>query len=157
MICSKAKLYFALAGDDVIRDQIPLAEILSVDVMRESKDLDNLYSNLRDPNQFGRTSSRDFPRRRSSTNESDDTFMTLNIFQIRTMQDGFNSGRTYYLKAESKDDCDKISSELKSKAVVARRRAEGTSRFLKSQSMVAEVYLSTPFQLCSALLILAVI
>lgn len=125
--------------------------------MRESKDLDSLFASLRDPNQFGRANSRDVIRRRSSANESaDEPFVVLNIFQIRTIPGGFNSGRTYYVKADSKEDCELISTELRAKAAAARRKAEGTSRFINSQNKVREIYYSAPFQVISSLLIITV-
>ncbi len=125
--------------------------------MRESKDLQSLFASFREPQHFGRATSRENWRNPSNRNNvNEDPFVCLNIVQISTLEQGFNSGRTYYLKAESKEECDSISAELGCKACSARRKAEGKSRFIRSQDSVRKFYSSKPFQILSAVLIITV-
>ncbi len=76
--------------------------------------------------------------------------------QIITVEEGFNSGRTYYLQASSEDECKDMTEVLKRMAKVARKRAEAKSKFRKIQEKVLKFYDSTPFQCGVAFLIIAV-
>jgi hypothetical protein len=78
-------------------------------------------------------------------------------FQIFTQPDGFNSGRCYYLKAESVQECEMMVETLQRMIGIAKARAEGNSRFQRSQQIARRVYDSTTFQLLSCLLIILVI
>ena len=54
MVCTKSKLYITLPDDDLIRDQIPLHEIIGVDVMREVKGIEGLLTSLKEPQKSSR-------------------------------------------------------------------------------------------------------
>ena len=79
-----------------------------------------------------------------------------NSFQIRTLVDGYNSGRTYYLKASSEDECAEVVKLLRSAAKTARKIKEAKTRFEKSQERVRVVYQSTIIQTIVAAMIVAV-
>ncbi len=78
-------------------------------------------------------------------------------FVIKTTLDGHNGGREYYLRAGSAEECKKIVQTLKRFSQSAKFRAEAHSRFSKTQFLVRQFYVSSPFHYTSALLIAAVI
>ena len=82
--------------------------------------------------------------------------MRLKVFQIRTIENGYNAGRPYYVQAESPEDCSEFVADLENYVVVAKRRANGSSRFIESQRLAQRVYNSPPFQIIAAILIITV-
>ena len=76
--------------------------------------------------------------------------------QISTVDDGYNSGRSYYFKAQSDELCQEIVSSLQIISKAARKRAQAWSWFRRAQSKVRRVNDSTPFQLGVAFLIITV-
>ena len=60
--------------------------------------------------------------------------------QIATRDDGYNSGRIYYLSTESKVEFDDLISDLQKKAKVARVQAEARTSFQKFQLKVRKRY-----------------
>jgi hypothetical protein len=155
--CTKSKLYFMLPGDELVRDSIPLEEICAVELMGGSN------SHGKRPNKLRRVNN-DVHVRRSSTEisttiaelENDTPVMCLNAFQIRTAPGGFNSGRVYYLQAESREVGEGIIEILQKLIVNAKTKAKGTSRFMRSQELARSIYESPAFQIISALLIIVV-
>jgi hypothetical protein len=75
---------------------------------------------------------------------------------IETHPDGYNSGRIYYLQAESKAMCQKIILKLKQYCTAARERANARTAIAQAQQYVHKIYRSKPFQNAVALLIVAV-
>jgi hypothetical protein len=158
--CTKSKLHFMLPDDDLIRDSIPLEEICAVEVMGES--IGHGYR----PNSYNirRVNHEDHTGRGSKENnitiadlESDTTVcMRLNAFQIRTIPDGFNSGRVYYLQAENREVCDGIIEKMRKLISNAKTKADGTSRYIRSQNIARGMYESPAFQTLSSLLIIVV-
>ena len=158
--CTKSKLHFILPGDDLIRDSIPLEEISAIEVMGGP----NSHGNRSNGYKLRRVNN-DHHARRSSTENSiafaeidNDTpvCMSLNAFQIRTVPDGFNSGRVYYLQAESREVGEEIIEKLRKLTSNAKTKANGASRFIRSQQIVRGFYESPAFQIISALLIIVV-
>jgi hypothetical protein len=76
--------------------------------------------------------------------------------QLKTVEDGYNSGRTYYLQAASEDQCRAMCESIAQLACLARERQAARSRFGRFQNAVLVTYESTPFQSAVAVLILAV-
>jgi hypothetical protein len=157
---TRSKLYFLLPGDDLIRDSIPLEEIIAVEVMGESN-----CQGYRLINPEARRVNKDelIGRANKENNiaiagiEKDATVcMCLNAFQIKTVADGFNSGRVYYLQAESKEMRDGTIEALRKLISHAKTKAKGTSRFICSQEVARCIYESPAFQAISALLIIVV-
>ncbi len=160
MVYTKEKLFFALIGEDLIRDQIPLHEINKIEVMREPKDLEKLLSRA---GQSGRQSA--FGSRRPSASSTlkksdhEDDFPALTTFrvlQIGTIDGGYNAGRTYYLQTDPPEKASELAQNLKKYVEAARKRVNGHSQFKEMQGKAQRIHDSTPFQALSALLIIAV-
>ena len=80
-----------------------------------------------------------------------------NIIQLKTVPEGFNNGKVYYLKAVNVDEASRtIVLHLMSSARSARDRVERKSRFQKSKEAVRSVQSSFAFQSLVALLIMLV-
>ena len=79
-----------------------------------------------------------------------------NGFIVETHPEGYNSGRTYYLRANSKAECQDIVQKLSQHSAAARETAHARSVFAKAQRKVDKVYRSTIFQSVIAFLIVAV-
>ncbi len=79
-----------------------------------------------------------------------------NDFLIETDEDGYNSGRTYYLQADSSAQCREISNKISQISKLAIDRANSKTAFAQAQQPVRRVYTSTIFQNVVALLILTV-
>ena len=75
---------------------------------------------------------------------------------ITTSHEGRNAGRTYYLQAESREDCTILVARLTRLSKAAAQRAKATSLLGKIRVISRIVYESPYFQGSSALLILAV-
>ncbi len=80
-----------------------------------------------------------------------------NSFQIRTFAEGYNSGRAYYLKASSEQECDNLLNKLSSLALAAKKAKDAKTRFEKSQERVRVVYRSNICQGFTAIMIVAVL
>jgi hypothetical protein len=65
---------------------------------------------------------------------------------IQTIPEGFNSGRTYHLKANSAQEYTTVLNDLNDFSRLARKRAESQSYFANLQRRVRRVYNSRPFQ-----------
>jgi hypothetical protein len=89
-VLTTSGLFLARPGEDILRDLIPLYEVVDI---RKRRDL---------PGEEGRkkNSIDDRLERKIICDNSD-----LHILQIRTMEDGYNSGRTYYLNTRFEDAC----------------------------------------------------
>ena len=107
-------------------DQIPLSEVESVRAMDAFDD-------------------QDFDRAKFA-----------NAVMITTIPNGHNSGRTYYLQADTSTKCNDLVTHLIKVTRSARKRAEAKTQFAKSQFKVREIFNSAPFQLLSASLIISV-
>jgi hypothetical protein len=94
---------------------------------------------------------------RNSTKISDSNRTKFrNAVQINTIMDGYNSGRAYYLQAETEEDCRELATTLAVMSKDAKKRAEDKTRFQILQCKVLKFYDSTPFQCLVAFLIVAV-
>jgi hypothetical protein len=79
-----------------------------------------------------------------------------NAFMIETSPEGYNSGRTYYIQAESSSSCRAISSKFSQSSAIAQERANARTAFEQAQRRVGKVYSANWFQNSVALLIIAV-
>jgi hypothetical protein len=150
-------LSFALLNDDIEIDFIPLSEVICVEEM----------SGVEDANAGGITrknySGLNMSQKSMSSDISDPQFdedstsrLFVNAFQIATISDGYNSGRSYYLQADSSDVKQKVIEQLQALSRSARKRAEVKSLFRKVQDHVHKVYTNRIFQGSAAFLIIAV-
>jgi hypothetical protein len=88
---------------------------------------------------------------------SDTRLPHSNAIQIKTIQDGHNSGRTYYIRSKTSEDDGRLVTTLTRLAKSAKIRAENKSRFERNQLQVRKVYNSRPFQYLMAVLIFGVV
>ena len=135
MVVTSEKISFALANDEIEMDFIPLHEVTKLEILYSSEVMGGSVENnggSQDPKVF-------------------DT-----AFQIATSPDGYNSGRTYYLRAESTQERHQILQAWQRLAQEAAHIMEGKTRFRRIQDSVRRVYLSNLFQGFAAALIIAV-
>lgn len=79
-----------------------------------------------------------------------------NELMIETHPEGYNSGRTYYLQAESKAFCQQVVQQLNQYCKEANERANAQTAFTLAQQHSRKMYRSTIFQNIVAILIIAV-
>ncbi len=140
-------------GEHVI-DAIPLFEVDQICVAQYGED----SIGLDDFNQGSRKLDLEKKNANRCSNMSGDPNQVKfrNSFQIRTSVDGYNSGRTYYIKATSEEQCAEILSKLAASARASRQIKEAKTRFRASQERVREMYRSTICQGIVAAMIVAV-
>ncbi len=151
-------------------DSIPLYEILSINEMNEDPDLSRPI--IRSSNtkssasiSFDRTNSASevsaSVRKDKNTVEYEAKKFTLkghrqSIIQLKTVPEGFNLGRTYYLKSNL-DACDQpIITKLSDEIIKAKLVSERKSKMKRSREMMQTMYESFFFQSTVAVLILLV-
>ena len=88
--------------------------------------------------------------------EADVNGEAMNSFFIKTMEDGHNTGRDYYLRADTIDLCRGTVKELKRLAKHAKFEADANYRLARSQYAVRRVFESSVVQYTSASLIILV-
>ncbi len=118
-------MYFSQMNDDIVMDQIPLAEIHRVKEMEAGDQETELAKDA-------------------------------NELMIETHPEGYNSGRTYYLQAQSTASCQDIIKKLVQYSAAAFERAHAQSAFRQAQLRVFKVYRSSVFQRFVAILIILV-
>jgi hypothetical protein len=129
VVITKEEISFAFVGEEAQIDHIPFAEILYVKEMTDAAGDDH---------------------------DDEDSKKFSHAMQIATRDDGYNSGRIYYLSTKSKEALDDLISDLSRKAKIARLHAEASTGFQKFQLGVRQRYESRMFQSIMALLIIAV-
>jgi hypothetical protein len=146
VVWTKTRIYLTFVSEDTVFDSIPLAEIASIQQINETtrSEASNLNSSQQQP--------------RQSPVKSADSSQTRfqHALQLKTISDGFNSGRTYNLQAASDEQCRVVCESLTRLARRAREDAATISSIRRAQARVAAVYESTLFQSGVALLIIAV-
>ncbi len=170
VVITKEIISFALIDEDSEIDFIPLSEVASVDEMWGVEDVEKINRPDRRHGSNPRIQqsslnmlikkSRSFVRDSSELEEVEEestSRLFVNAFQIATIPDGYNSGRSYYLQADSSDIKQQIISQLQVLAKTAKKKAEVKSSFHKAQDRVRSLYVTGPFQGTAALLIVAVI
>ena len=170
VIITKDVMSFALMDDDNEIDFIPLAEVASVDEMCGTEDVDSDLTARKGPSERRISAKRShsnlnvmlqdfrsgiFDEDGEDTNENTSQLF-VNAFQIATISDGYNSGRSYYLQADSGEIKQQIISQLQALAKNAKLKAEVKSSFRRTQDRVRSVYVARPFQGAAAFLIVAV-
>jgi hypothetical protein len=159
IIASKDVIVFAKQDEDGgnsehVIDAIPLFEVDQMCVVQYGED----SICLEDFNQGQRKLEQDKKTIHRCSNLSGDPNQVKfrNSFQIKTSVDGYNSGRTYYIKASSEEQCSEILKKLAESARAARQLKEAKTRFRASQQRVREVYRSSICQGIVACMIVAV-
>ena len=156
-------MQFSRIGESRVVDCIPMHEILSVAEMQESSDVSNTDSTLSDETKVEADEKANFGRTRRSLDSPTQRFLVrkavkgqVNTFQIKTVSDGYNSGRTYYIRAKTHATCRKITAELTKLSIAATERANVRSRYEMVKLSVRIVHNSSPFQMFTAFLIVMV-
>jgi hypothetical protein len=154
-------LYFA--HGEVMVDSIPLHEIMSIEEMNEDLELSQ---SLQSPSIRPFISISTLERKNSTLDQGKDKTADTEqkkltghrkcIIQLKTVPEGFNLGRIYYLKANVDTPDRLIITHLSEARIKAKGIAERKSKFQKSQDMMRKVQESLVFQIIVAMLILLV-
>ncbi len=126
---TKESVHFAFQGEDLEIDYIPLAEILMINATKDS----DLGAELND-----------------KSPESADVEHTIHI---TTEPGGHNSGRSYYLRTDTKGSLDHLVQKVRSLAREAKKRRDNHNIFQRTQRRVRRVYESAPARAFIILLI----
>jgi hypothetical protein len=78
------------------------------------------------------------------------------LIQVKTAAEGFNSGRIYYIHANSENHREQLVQELTKAAAKAVAKKLAASRFRSSQNFVRTVYESAQCQILVGILIMTV-
>ena len=156
---SQRGLYFCMVlyiGTSIVENELHFffnfqeEIIISVEIMREAINHAEMSLGALFDFHKGKRSSENVSKGRRPSGRGE------NSFQIRTLTDGFNSGRTYYLNSGSAKECKEVVGNLRTLVELARKRAENDSKFRESQKWLRAAYNSSIFQLCSSALIVLV-
>jgi hypothetical protein len=157
VLYSKDIVYFAPVEGDTVIDMIPIVEILAVSEENE-EDESMKYasgeSRVEKHNSFPDQAS--FLRKKTPLDKKEGVPKTANTLSIATHPEGYNSGRKYYLQAESSDIRTQVIRELTHLSKAARKAAERKSKFQRSQAKVKRIFLSYPFHVLMSITILVV-
>ena len=147
-------MYFCLPDEDLVRDSIPLEEIIAVEVMGNGKQaqISERFFESAPSHRASREASLVNP-----LHQNDATVTSHESFQIRTVENGYNSGRTYYIQVHEKNGLDDSFSMIKALVNSARKKAEVASRFNRAKLVARALYESPTFQVLSGFLIILVI
>jgi hypothetical protein len=152
MVLTSMGLFFSRPDEEVLRDLIPLFEVLDV---RKRKDIPN-QSEPTDskPVFLHRNASLRTIKMSSLMSEPEESADGQNIIQIRTVDNGYNSGRTYYLRIETARGCTEWLAALRSaseRALVLKKAGPNALHTLRLR--LRRFYRSTPVQCFVAVLI----
>ena len=124
---------FAAVDEDTPLDAIPLSEVMGVESW-DQKDV----------------------QQQQPKNSFEKAIDFTHAFQIRTVPDGQNAGRKYFLRAESDEQVAALTRQLSQLSRVASDKAASRSRWAKAQRTVRAAYTSDLVQSVAALLIIGV-
>ena len=110
-------LYLSRPGEDVLRDLIPLFEIVGV---KKRHEIPGDGKSIKMEESENLTSHNSSSRRMVPMSALISEDKALHMIQIRTKDEGYNSGRTYYLQTESESDCSEWSLKLRTEVRGAR-------------------------------------
>ena len=79
-----------------------------------------------------------------------------NTVDVRTSEEGYNSGRAYCIRSDSGRECHKIAEDLRAYSQAARRRFELRTPLERMQERLKAVYDSSPVQAFVGFLIISV-
>jgi hypothetical protein len=130
---------------------IPLAEVMSVDEL-DSDYVKEISATSRQSTSHRPVSMAVFKQQYGSSRIN----RVATMLKLSTKERGYNSGRNYFLQASSQHESDALFRELSKLAKVARRKAEGRTRFQNSQEAVRRILDSRPFTTVTGLLLVTV-
>jgi hypothetical protein len=161
VVATKDAIYFSRIGEEEgeeqVIDAIPMFEIEEI----ESQHLGESSQTMDDGLPLHKKSDVDkrvstMARFHSIVGDSNKVKFR-NSFQIWTQVDGYNSGRSYYLKAGSRDECLEVMQTLKNLARTSRALKDAKTRFEMWQERIRTVYHSAVIQSVVAAMIVAVL
>ena len=123
-------LFLSRPDEDVLRDLIPLYEVVEV---RKRSDIPGESSNksmLEASNSNENTNARSM----KLSSLMIDVATPMHIVQIRTVENGYNSGRTYYFKVESEEECNEWITRMRTesdRAVILKQAGPSLFRRLR--------------------------
>ena len=181
MAWTKSVVAFGKVADNTLIDAVPLDEVLTIHVMQDANVLssvintaselktspvDNAASAQQPKSAMSRIKSVARPTKPAATDlESSDlakessgkgSIMAPNTITIVTDHNGYNSGRKYYIQAQSDGDRRKIIATLSIKSKAAKKEKEAKGRMQRAKEKVAKLTRSKPFQYFFAILIVLV-
>ena len=146
-------IYLARPGDELVRDLIPLYEVTRVRKAKKVQTLANVVSETSADTASVQSSFRN--RSFTSLVDIDQEIPTdMHVIQIRTAENGYNSGRTYTLNAKTEEECAswiKILCSASDKAILLKHAGPGFLQTTKYR--LRKCYHSVPVQTFVALLI----
>ena len=126
---TKEAIHFAFQGEDLEIDHIPLDEIERINATASKESDLGAELNGKEPH------------------------ATDHAIHITTEQGGHNSGRAYYVRADSKGSLDRLIQCVQSLACEAKKRRDNRGIFQRAQLRVRRVYESAPSRALILLLI----
>ena len=153
-------LFLSRVGEDVLRDLIPLYEVIEVkkrsDMPGEIADHQKHETGKPKEAKSKQAHVSSHSHRISFVEGSQDTVKSLHIIQIRTIEGGYNSGRTYYFNAESDEVCSDWIGWLRSESDRATiLKLAGPNIFRRMRYRLCQIYESFLVQSAVAVLIFA--
>ncbi len=147
---TKDEVCIAFVGEEILRDKIPLAEIeniekMDLDTFKETSIDGNLRSLSLKPLTFNARLIEDC---------SVHTCSAVRVIKVSTKSVGYNSGRIYYFQPEPENE--RLEDEFIKLHDIARTKAEGKTRFQKSQEDVRKFINSRPSSIVTGLLLITV-
>jgi hypothetical protein len=122
MILTAGILYMTRPDEDIVRDLIPLSEVVCLKRMHDSAEDD-----AEDDNVLAQSG---VMRNVQLTSLLDGSAQRAHTFQLQTIEDGFNSGRTYYFAAQSEEVCAVWEAAIHTTAGRAARRKQAGPNIL---------------------------
>jgi hypothetical protein len=134
LILTASDLLFCRPSEDILRDSVPLHEILDI---KKRSDMPGKNTGAEIPND----SSNILARNSFATFFEEEAAGQLHIVQIRTVEDGQNSGRTYYLNCETAEACSAWTRALQAGADEAElAHHAGPSLLIRARRHVRRLY-----------------
>jgi hypothetical protein len=151
-------IFLSRPNEDLLRDLIPLYEVLEVKKKLRfdpSSSITDQSSRRPEPSaSCAKLNISSLMTRNKFAADDDTTDDDGHIFQIRTIEDGYNSGRVYLLRTESEEGCNAWIQSIRSGVTQAVMLKEaGPGLFRKTQYRVARFYRSVGLQSFVAILI----
>jgi hypothetical protein len=155
MVLTSMGLFFSRPDEDILRDLIPLFEVLDIRKRSDSpSQTERTCSKESNLSHLHRNASLRNVKMSSLVGESEESSCSHNIIQIRTIDNGYNSGRTYYLRIETTKGCTEWLHALRAaseRAIVIKKA--GPNLLHKLRLRLRRFYRSTFVQCVIAVLI----
>jgi hypothetical protein len=139
LILTNEIIAFAKTNEDMLFDAIPLTDVIGIELMQGV-------------GQKGKVKL----QRSFSEITVENVIDFNNAFQIRTKQDGYNSGRKYIVQADSDATLSSLTIVIPNFSKAAVLRADARPMWRRMQERVRALYSSSPFQGIASFLIMAV-